>query len=153
MTKPIEVDEKLRLQEANRMLSIARRKIQAGDLLSQPLFRVESVQMYQQAMELCVKAIMTALVGHFYPTHDFAPEVVEETLRAHRQKWPQYYEAPLERSFRAANRWSEERVLGTYGYLYGTSGEVVISEDQHAQAQKEAQHCLYNATTIMGRSR
>jgi len=153
MLKPIDIDPDLKFQEAQRMLTIARRKIQAGDHLSQPLFRVESVQMYQQAMELCLKAIMTVLVEHFYPSHDFPTEVVQETLRAYQKEWPGYFEAPLEKSFRAANRWSSERVLGTYGYIYGSSGEVVISEAQHTQAREDAQHCLNNATTIINRYR
>lgn len=144
----IEIEKKLRLKEADRMLTIARRKKQVGDSLSQALFRVESVQMYQQAMELCLKAVMTVLVGYFYTEHDFAPKLVEETLKALKKEWPQRPEFFLERSFRVANRWSPERVLGTYGYSHGSSGEIVISEEDRTQAGKDAQYCVNTAWII-----
>jgi len=147
----IEIDEELRLQEANRMLSIASRKREAAELLIQHDFWVESVQMYQQAMELCVKAVMTVLVGHFYLKHEFSPSVVRETLRACHEKWPQRYKAILERCFEIANRWSSKRELGTYGYVYGTSGKVLILEQDARQARKDARSCFELAQLIISR--
>lgn len=153
MAKPtkIEIKEEQRIQEANRVLSIASRKMEAGELLDQPSLRLESAQMHQQAIELSVKAMMIVVAGHFYTTHDFPPSTVEETLRARQDKWPDgsHVGIFLERCFAIADRWSSKHPLLTYGYVYGSSGELLITPDEAAQVKNDAQQCLLLARLVV----
>lgn len=147
----IQIKEELRTEEANRMLSIARRKMETGELLSQHDFPLESAQMYQQAMELSVKAMMIVVAGGFYTKHNFPPRIVEETLRVCRENWPNLFHFGmfLERCFETANRWSLKRELLTYGYVYGSSGELLMSADDAVLVKTDAERCVLLADIVV----